>query len=87
LQIENYARLRVTDLRTGKPVAKAYVKVYARMKDGRVRFYKDGYTDLRGMFDYGSLSTDDLKNVKRFAILIISENAGSVVREAAPPAR
>ena len=25
---------------------KAYVKVYARLKNGPVRFFKDGYTDL-----------------------------------------
>ena len=36
------------------------MKVYARMKDGNVRFYKDGYTDLRGCFDYTSLNTNEL---------------------------
>jgi hypothetical protein len=33
------------------------VKVYARLKNGQIRFYKDGYTDLRGKFDYASLNT------------------------------
>ena len=28
------------------------MKVYAQMQDGGVQFYKDGYTDLRGRFDY-----------------------------------
>jgi len=36
--------------------AKAYVEVYARLASGTVRFFKDGYTDLRGRFDYVSLN-------------------------------
>ena len=32
------------------------MKVYARLNNGTVRFYKDGYTDLRGRFDYASLN-------------------------------
>jgi hypothetical protein len=50
-----------------------------------VKFYKDGYTDLRGRFDYASLSTDDLGGVRKFAILILSEDHGALVREATPP--
>lgn len=68
------------------PLPRTYIKVYARFADGAVRFYKDGYTDLRGRFDYGSLNTDDLTRVKRFAILVISDAHGSLVREADPPA-
>jgi hypothetical protein len=48
-------------------------------------FYKDGYTDSRGRFDYASLSTSKLPNVERFSILLMSEANGAVVREAAPP--
>ena len=53
---ENYGRLETRDSANDKPVAKAYVKVYARLKGGTIRFYKDGYTDLRGRFDYASLN-------------------------------
>jgi hypothetical protein len=63
------------------------VKVYARTQDGRVEFYKDGYTDLRGRFDYSSLSTADLAQVERFAILVLSPDAGALVRELPPPKR
>ncbi|MDG1897698.1 MAG: hypothetical protein P8J37_22595 [Fuerstiella sp.] len=35
-------------------------KAYAKMKNGSTQFYKDGHTDLRGRFDYASLSTNDL---------------------------
>jgi len=62
-----------------------YVKVYARLKDGQVRFYKDGYTDLRGRFDYASLNTNELENVAKFSLLVLSETDGAAVREANPP--
>ncbi|CAN5688056.1 hypothetical protein BH11VER1_BH11VER1_33680 [soil metagenome] len=54
---ENYGRLEVRDSGTDKALAKIYVKVYARLKNGTVRFFKDGYTDLRGRFDYASLNS------------------------------
>ena len=85
--IENYVQVKVANQETGKPLSKVYVKVYARMQDGRVRFYKDGYTDLRGRFDYASLSTNELDNVSKFSILVLSKDHGAVVREADPPKR
>ncbi len=85
--IENYGQVRVTQADGAKAVAKAYVKVYARGTDGRVKFYKDGYTDLRGRFDYTSLNTNEIDRVSRLAILILSPVHGAVVREAAPPKR
>jgi hypothetical protein len=54
---ENYGRLEVRDQNTEKVLPKTYVKVYARLKNGTVRFFKDGYTDLRGRFDYASLNS------------------------------
>jgi hypothetical protein len=84
---ENYGQLRVSHQGDGAACPKAYVKVYARMRGGAVAFYKDGYTDLRGRFDYASLSTDELDRVERFAILVLHETHGAVIREAAPPKR
>jgi len=69
------------------PLPATYVKVYARHTGGLVRFYKDGYTDLRGRFDYVTLSTDDLDRVERFTILVASDDAGATVLEADPPPR
>jgi hypothetical protein len=85
--IENYGRLHVSDAGARTPLAAAYIKVYARMTDGRVVFYKDGYTDHRGQFDYVSLSTDALNRVERFAVLVLSDTHGAAVREADPPKR
>jgi hypothetical protein len=83
--IDAYGQVKVNNSVSGKPISKAYVKVYAQFHDGRVRFYKDGYTDLRGRFDYASLSTNELDQVQRFSILVLSDDAGAVVREANPP--
>ena len=85
--VENYGQVRVTHAKSGKPIAKAYVKVYAQMQSGEVRFYKDGYTDIRGRFDYASLNTDELGQVKKFSLLVMSDDNGAVVREANPPTR
>jgi hypothetical protein len=81
-----FGRLQATS-GNGKPVERAYTKVYARHKDGTIRFYKDGYTDLRGQFDYASLSTSDLESVDRFAILILHPELGAWIREVSPPKR
>ncbi len=83
--IENYGQVRVTDQASGKPLPKTYVKVYGKLANGQVRFYKDGYTDLRGRFDYVSLNTGELDNVQQFAILVLNEKQGALIREARPP--
>jgi len=83
--MENYGQLKVAHADSGKALRKVYVKVYARMQGGRVQFYKDGYTDLRGRFDYTSLNTNEIDNVDRFAILVLSDEYGAVVKEAAKP--
>jgi hypothetical protein len=85
--IENYGQLRVTHGQTGQPIPKTYVKVFAQMQDGTTRFYKDGYTDLRGRFDYTSLNTNELDFVQKFSLLILSDTHGATVREASPPKR
>ena len=68
-----------------KALPKTYVKVYGKLANGQVRFYKDGYTDLRGRFDYVSLNTGELDTVTSFAILILNEKHGAIIREAKPP--
>ena len=82
--VEQYGRLQVRHAETGRPLAKVYVKVYAKTPAG-TRFYKDGYTDLRGKFDYTSLNTDDIGGVSEFAVLVMSDEHGAVVKTAKPP--
>ncbi|HEX5058019.1 MAG TPA: hypothetical protein VFV99_01610 [Kofleriaceae bacterium] len=82
-----YGQVRVQRASDHAALAATYVKVYAQKHGGAVAFYKDGYTDLRGWFDYASLSTNDLDHVEKFAILVSSDQSGSAILEAGPPAR
>jgi hypothetical protein len=83
--MENYGQLRVANAASGQPAAKVYVKVYARLGNGQVKFYKDGYTDHRGRFDYATVSTPEQQPVERFAILALSNDQGALIREVTPP--
>ncbi|HIM31324.1 MAG TPA: hypothetical protein EYG57_17490 [Planctomycetes bacterium] len=83
----NYGQLQVRHSLNRKTLNTVYVKVYSRNKDGTIHFYKDGYTDLRGRFDYASLSTNQLDQVQRFAVLVMSEEHGALIKELDPPAR
>jgi len=82
----NAGRLRVVRGTDQAPRPAAYVKAYGRGNNG-VAFYKDGYTDLRGWFDYASLSTDDLDRTQEFSILVVDEQCGATVVSAKPPLR
>jgi hypothetical protein len=84
---EAYGQVRVLDAAGGKPLPKVYVKVYSRGADGGVKFHKDGYTDLRGRFDYATVSTPERVPAERFAVLVLSGDRGATIREAAPPLR
>ena len=50
------------------------------LQDSSVQFYKDGYTDLSGRFDYASSNSDLIKNVKQFSILISDDDLGSIIK-------
>ena len=82
---EGFGQLQTTDAKSHQPIAAAYVKVYARYPDGSVKFYKDGYTDSRGRFDYSSISAADARGAQRFAILVLSEEKGATLHDIAPP--
>jgi hypothetical protein len=82
---ENYGQLRVLHAQTRQPLDTVYIKTYARLKDGSVKFYKDGYTDLRGIFRYADLTNDMLDQTQQLAILILSPTHGAAVRGTHPP--
>ncbi len=84
---ESDGELTVRRALDGTPVAAAYVKVYSKDDQGHVRFHKDGYTDLRGRFDYMSVSGSEASRPKRLALLVLTPEEGAVIREVAPPAR
>ena len=74
--VAEYGELRVRGA-SGRPLAAAYVKVYARDESARqIRFWKDGYTDLRGAFDYAGVSTDSEFRPAEFAVLVLHDTEG-----------
>ena len=83
--IESYGQVLLSDPKAKTPISKAYVKVFAKGQGGEVKFHKDGYTDLRGRFDYVTQSNQSLDGISEYAILIISDDHGAVIREAKPP--
>ena len=82
---ESFGQLQATDTKTQRPISTAYVKVYAKYPNGSVRFYKDGYTDSRGRFDYSSISASDARGAKRFAIMVLSDEKGATLHDVAAP--
>ncbi|MFT5123948.1 MAG: hypothetical protein ACI97B_002583, partial [Verrucomicrobiales bacterium] len=85
--LENYGQVLMRHADTQAALDTVYVKVYAQLQDGSVRFWKDGYTDFRGRFDYVSLNTNDLAQVQRFSLLLMSTEHGAMIKEASPPKR
>lgn len=61
------------------------MKCFAKYNDDSVAFFRDGYTDLRGRFDYALSSGNDITEVSQFAILVSSEEHGALIRECPPP--
>ena len=84
---EHYGQLKAYATENGKerPLPKTYVKVYKKLQSGSHEFYKDGYTDLRGRFDYATLSGSESGPAKQFAIFVCHEKEGSLIKEAKPP--
>ena len=86
--IENFGELKVfvhNEQGQDIPLPKTYVKVYSKKAGNAVTFFKDGYTDLRGRFDYGQLSGSSISDVQQFAIFVHNEEHGSLIKEAKPP--
>lgn len=85
---EAYGLIRVSD-KQGQYIPKAYVKCFMKGKGGArggdVKFYKDGYTDFGGMFDYASLNSDSMDNIEKFAVYVYVEGKGHQVIEVGTP--
>lgn len=80
---EAFGELKV--MKDDKACGKVYVKVFMLNKSGKETFYRDGYTDIRGKFEYATTSGDKLKQVKKFSVLVQSEEFGSQIKVIEPP--
>lgn len=83
---EKYGELRVYN-QTGKPLPQVYVKVFSKNNSGQELFYRDGYTDIRGKFEYAncSSSANSLSSIKKFALFVSHADHGSVIKECKAP--
>ena len=50
-------------------------------------FFRDGFTDIRGKFEYANASGKSLDEVEKFSILVADDehNNGATIKEALPP--
>lgn len=85
--IQSFGQIEVRSSETNDFLPRTYVKVFARGVDGRETFWKDGYTDLRGRFDYLSLNDRQPEEAAEFSILILHPEHGALIRQAIPPTR
>lgn len=84
---QEFGIIKLVSINDRRPIPKIYIKCFAKMKNNSVCFYKDGYTDIRGSFDYAALNKDKIDDVKTFAILIHSPEFGSKTLEVEPPVK
>jgi hypothetical protein len=82
--IESIGEIKVMDEKLNS-LPKIYVKCYCETNNGNILFYKDGFTDLRGKFNYLQLNNDLVNDIKRFSILILSKDNGSRIIICEPP--
>lgn len=58
------------------PLSKVYVKCFAKQSNGQVHFFRDGYTDVRGSFNYFDVKTYTNNNLSSFALFISDDKHG-----------
>ena len=86
---EKFGEFRVYNQVTMEPLSKVYVKVFSRGHNAsdKATFFRDGFTDIRGKFEYANASGKSLSDVGKFAIFISDDiyGNGSCIKEADPP--
>ena len=81
---ENYGELKVTD-KDNISLPQVYIKVFSKCKTGEVKFFRDGYTDINGKYEYAQINSKNINDVEKFAIFVKSDDFGSVTKEWIPP--
>jgi len=73
--------LKVFHRDTMEPLSRVYVKIFSKAKSGAENFYKDGFTDITGKFEYANASGKSLNEVDKFSILVCDREHGSIINE------
>lgn len=84
---EEFGILKLTDKESKKPVPKIYTKCFAKYKNNTIKFYKDGFTDLRGSFDYVSLNKDKVDDIQQFQVFVNAPGYGCKTLKIDPPVK
>ena len=71
--IEKFGELRVFNRESMQPLPKVYVKVFCKNTSGQELFFRDGFTDIRGKFEYANASGRSLDDVAKFSILVCDD--------------
>lgn len=61
-----------------KPLAKTYVKCFSQATSGKVEFFKDGYTDIRGSFNYCDVKNSRIGNISKFSLFVHNKQYGII---------
>ena len=81
---ESIGEIKVMDDKlNSKPIV--YIKCFCETNKGEIKFYKDGFTDLNGKFNYIELNNNMIDEVKRFSILMMSKENESCITICNPP--
>ncbi|MFO1528430.1 MAG: hypothetical protein U1F77_01560 [Kiritimatiellia bacterium] len=82
-KVETYGEVRVAS------VASPGCRLRQGLRPPGRRFGRlpQGYTDLRGRFDYASVNGEAMDKAAAYSILVLSEEHGAVILEASPPKR
>lgn len=88
---ENKGMIKVS-AKDKSPISKVYVKVFAKLSNGKSEFFRDGYTDIRGSFNYCDVKNSRTDDISKFAIFISEEGLGNfkfikgcLIKECYPP--
>lgn len=72
--------IRVLDRETNQPMEQVYMKIFGKRKDnGDSIFYKDGYTDMRGRFNYAKRSDNQVDQMSELVGLAYTDSFGALI--------
>lgn len=74
--LNDHGRIKVSKNGVQAGISRVYVKVFAKNHSGTSSFYRDGYTDAAGGFNYFDVKTARISNISQFAVYVDSPELG-----------
>lgn len=75
--LNDQGRIKVSKNGAAAGLSRVYVKVFAKNHSGTSSFYRDGYTDAAGGFNYFDVKTARISNIAQFAVYVDSPALGN----------